>query len=323
MTNINKKLSNWELLQLEKKYYKDTLVLDYLELKIFKNVINWDDDYYYQYENLNWEIEKSSAIIWPLFLKEVLSQKQYIELEKMFFNTKKLYKNNEKITNSVLQQLYNKIDSANFDFLNIKDVISNNKLVLFNGILFEYFGVLKNKNLFKIKLMDLNWDIFYIKLDSDPYKNPKVLKFISLRKNKKVLLKIKKDEEKKYLKSNYNLWRIRYWWFLNNKSVIYYKQRKEPIIYLNKKWDKIVISWYINNDYFEDIIFRVEELIKKYKDKILKIVISTWLLFSPCWEVNKKINKKNKKDICIIYKNKLRNAIWNIIKKEWIELKII
>jgi len=74
-------MTNWELLQQEKSKYKDTLVLDFLEVVLFKDVIDWDDDYYYVYEKLDWETYESSCCVWFTPLVELKNRKDYDRLE--------------------------------------------------------------------------------------------------------------------------------------------------------------------------------------------------------------------------------------------------
>lgn len=74
------KKSNWDLLKEEEKKYKDTLVLNMFEMVLFRGVIDWEDDYYYQYENLEWEISESSCVVGFIPLKWSLPTKDYLRL---------------------------------------------------------------------------------------------------------------------------------------------------------------------------------------------------------------------------------------------------
>lgn len=73
-------MNNWELLMKEKKQYKDTLVLDMFEMVLLKDIIDWEDDYYYVYEKLDGETYESSCCVWFTPLID-LKEKDYKRLE--------------------------------------------------------------------------------------------------------------------------------------------------------------------------------------------------------------------------------------------------
>lgn len=138
-------MSNWELLLEEKRKYKDTLVLDCFDLVIFRDIIDWEDDYYYLYERLNWEKYESSAVIWFSPLKGRLSKEEYERLERLWdFNTWWTWVKNDfqiNIKNNQIEITGN-VTSSNFEIIlsSIHRILNSNdisKEILLNTSSFD------------------------------------------------------------------------------------------------------------------------------------------------------------------------------------------
>jgi hypothetical protein len=64
-------------LQEETDKYKDTLVLDFFEVKLFRQIVEDPDDFYYEFVDLRGKISLSSCVGWIMPLIDRLDKEQY------------------------------------------------------------------------------------------------------------------------------------------------------------------------------------------------------------------------------------------------------
>ena len=158
---------NWIIMKKELKEFKNTLVLDFLDTVIFRDIIDWEEDFYYEYEKLDWTVYQSSAVIWFTPLKNRLTEKEYLQIKNWWdMNTK----------GEMINKNYSIIEKIDWNTLNlyIKWTINdiNNwhvfksllKIVKFSEQSIINFSIneskLSNKSIEEIKLIieHLNYD---------------------------------------------------------------------------------------------------------------------------------------------------------------------
>lgn len=77
-------MTTFKELQEETDKYKDTLVLDLFEVRLFRRVIEDPDDYYYEYITLKGNTYLSSCVGWIIPLIDRLDKKQYNHLARIW-----------------------------------------------------------------------------------------------------------------------------------------------------------------------------------------------------------------------------------------------
>jgi len=255
--------NTFNLLKQEEELFKDTLALNMFDLGLFKKITEDEDDYYYSYENLEKEIEEVSACVWLIYLKELISEKNYKLLFKSF-----LLKQKDFLLQPVLSKSEN-LDVDNFPLLSMEEGKDSPTDIPFLGSLYLYGTELKiaskfliNKDTVFLTLTDLEGEETILKLkkiqgarfyEEDYFKQTNDLPLIPLNKKHK------------------DYGRLLSWWKLNSREKSFVLLRKEP--YIKVEWDILNVEGYINDESIEHVNFVIENIYLK-DNEINKIKVN-------------------------------------------------